>query len=56
MRSGRTRSIIVPFYKKGDTTICIVYKKGDKRGSNIYGRISICQLRTKVYVTSCYHG
>ena len=36
-------SIIVPIYKRGDKTECSTY-----RG------ISLCQLRTKFFPTSCY--
>jgi len=40
-----TESIIVPTYKKGDKTEC-----------NKYRGISLCQLRTKFYPTSCCKG
>ena len=38
-------SIVIPIYKKGDKTDCINY-----RG------ISVCQLHTKFYPTSCCQG
>ena len=38
-----------------ESIIVSIYKKGDKTGNNYRG-ISICQLHTKFYPTSCSQG